>query len=1104
MLAGEGGRKMKNYQSGGKERLNAGFLLAAALIIFCAFSSPADASLHSFEKHEKVPVEPNVLFFLDSSGSMLWPMNAGADERNSELCTFGDGTLGWLKSGTLQEYYGRDMDSTNNEADPQNADFYHPKLRWKKGGEVKKDSSDSPMPNDSRAYKAKLVLWRILNNKNLISGMRIAFATYKQTFVGNTYALADWYRKPVNGVYPIIPLNPDKSPKNYNNSWYLASGVWIDENEASKRAMLRSDFRSYVDENGLLKETLFNDKLLKWIDGREVYTSSQLNESSYHLGDPEIRFDGWRPLKESISAADTTKNLSGEAYEGTREGSFADFFMMTDPAVITDWCQGNWVVILTSGGQSYGTEAELINSVKTLYNTKRSVRSKDSRPIKTIVLGFVDPSSTNSAVVELRNKLNKMADAGDDGDETNNSATAYFATDVPGIMSALEKIMIYIKGQSSTSGAPLSITSKTQSEEDCFYQALYFPQNGKQWEGDLVKFTYNGTTYVKSWVASELVPAWGSRRILTAVPGLSGADEENLIAFNSSNSYLNNISSAIGLGEEAAGFIEWLRGRDVYDENKNSDTSEEHHKLFDFYHSGIVKVGSPDASLAGAAYRDFLTTHRLRPTILYVQSNAGMVHGFNDITTESGIGGAERFAFIPPNVLASGRLRGLKWDDIAQRFDTNSTTPRYLLDGPIIAEDVFVDGQYRTFLMGLLGLGGAGLYVLDVTNPDAPSFRWAVENSIFELYDEKLLDQNKAKVIFWNRTSGAAVTQQEIVHKDIKGSDEDVDYREMRFTVSTPFIGYVTLADSDKWVYVMGNGSSRGIVGEGQNVGEVFIGNMSDGKLVRKLGSAKGNANAQRFVSPVAVLYEGTRRKIGTFFIGDMGGNIFKGDVKDTDPSKWPRLQLVFSLTAGVGVSYPIDAAIIDGKTWLFAGTGDTEGYLGSQSANNYFVAANLSNGADKQEQLSPISPSNFAEISSNSLGWSMLFASGERMSTPPLIYNGYVFFSTFKPDSDPCSPGGTSKVYVLDGATGEGGWDPATEGGVKPKYIELTNVAVSGISVAGGKISLGVTSYGMGGFPEGFQVFGDNLAIITVPGAIMGGGGFPSGVMRPFYWKSR
>ncbi len=193
---------------------------------------------------------------------------------------------------------------------------------------------------------------------------------------------------------------------------------------------------------------------------------------------------------------------------------------------------------------------------------------------------------------------------------------------------------------------------------------------------------------------------------------------------------------------------------------------------------------------------------------------------------------------------------------------------------------------------------------MDVTNPDAPSFQWAVENSIFELYDEKLLNQNNAKVIFWNRTSGAAVSKQEIVHKDIdkKGSDEDVDYKEMRFTVSTPFIGYVTLADSDKWVYVMGNGSSRGIVGEGQNVGEVFIGDISDGKLVRKLVSAQGTANAQRFVSPVAVLYEGTRRRLEHFSLATWRKH-FQRSGKGSGSSKWRGCSM-FLVFRRVGVSY--------------------------------------------------------------------------------------------------------------------------------------------------------------------------------------------------------
>ena len=95
---------------------------------------------------------------------------------------------------------------------------------------------------------------------------------------------------------------------------------------------------------------------------------------------------------------------------------------------------------------------------------------------------------------------------------------------------------------------------------------------------------------------------WGAAKLLR---GLVDAGDYKqyifpLLFFKSENK--GSLYSEIGLetADIAAGFIDWIRGRDVYDENKNSDTSEEHHKLFDFYHSGIVKVGPPDASLPGA------------------------------------------------------------------------------------------------------------------------------------------------------------------------------------------------------------------------------------------------------------------------------------------------------------------------------------------------------------------------------------------------------------------------------------------------------------------------------------------------------------------------
>lgn len=1120
-------------------RITIAFLFMAAFIygMNSYTAAYADVQLHSFEKSERVPVEPNVLFFLDTSGSMLWPMDAGADERGPAKSTFGDGTLGWKQSKHkfLQEYYGRDVDNSNNDQD--NPDHYHPLLKWQRGGAEKANDSDKPMPNDSRGYKAKLVLWRIFNDKSLISGMRIAFSTYMQTFTGADNTAADWYRYPHSKV--SLNTDPDASPgrygssdgfnrfkkddngqyldpvpdtslgaaSGYRNSWLVASGVLIGSNENSKRALLRADFRSYIDQNGLLLDQLLKEKLLKWMDGTEYYDTGQLTPTTYNKGDPEFRFDGWRPLKESLSAADKTSKLSGNENEGLREGSVANFFTMgynTDgisngnqPKVITDYCQGNWLILLTSGGQSYGTDDELVQSVKNLYNTTVTVNGEPSRNIRTVVLAFVDPTSNNPDVVALRKKLTRVADAGDNGKEDGSvtEKEVYFATDVPSIMNALRQILYYIKQQSSTSGAPLATPTKTAGGEDHYYQAKFLPKEGKQWEGDLVKYINKEDVFSKAWSAAEKLNelAWSDRTVYTAIHGHT-SDLNNLVNFNVANG--NSLGNLFGLGnnENAKEVIRWLLGKDEYDEDKDGSKEDEHHKLFDIYHSGIVKIGPPDASVNDSDYRDFLTTWRKRPTLLYVQSNSGMVHGINDLD------GTERFAFIPPNVLFKGRLRGLKWDDIAKRYAPGTTFPRYLLDGPIIAEDVYVEGQYRTFILGLLGLGGAGLYAFDVTNPDSPSFQWAVENDIYHNIEEKIRKEKNLDVVFWGKNSGGTVDMASYPHTDFSDAQSQYDYRDLRFTVSTPFIGYVPLTTGKEWVFVMGNGTSRGIVDDGEvEVGSVFIGKMSNGQLLKKM-TAEG---ARRFVSPVAVLNEGVRRKIRTFFIGDMAGRIYKGVLDGPDPSLWDNLSEIFRFSGSVGISYPLDAAYIKGKTWLFAGTGDIEGYLGDTASSNYFIAANISAGADEQSDLTALSPTDFAQISESTLGWSMGFASREKMSTPPVIYNGYVFFSTFIPDEDICTPKGVSRIYVLKADTGKGGWDPSGDGQDNPKFLALENIKVSGISVAGRKISLGVTKYSETLHPD-FQALGDNMIVTEIPKDPAGRGGIPSGTLRPFYWKNR
>jgi len=618
------------------------------------------------------------------------------------------------------------------------------------------------------------------------------------------------------------------------------------------------------------------------------------------------------------------------------------------------------------------------------------------------------------------------------------------------------------------------------------------------------KFIYDGTTYEEAWEASaQLSKIEASvRKIYT-----TGNNLNNKVEFLDNNATLyslTGLTSANGTNEQGAkDFINWLRGETV-------EGYKENYRLFDIFHSGFVKVGQPDARISEPLYRDFITANNDRDTIIYVQSNGGLVHGFNDDN------GNERFAFIPPNVLSSGRMRGMKWDDAygkTGRFENNDVTyPRYLADGPLLAEDVILgqgnDRQYRTVLLGLLGLGGPGMYALDVTNPDNPGFLWAVENSIYQATEEKILSQGSS-VLFWNPASGTSspenlttTTLSPFSHKDSFGNDnkpenEEYDYRSLRFTTSTPFIGYLPTGE---WAFVTGNGSPRGFDSPD---GVLYIGDISTGKIIKKIQTSTN----QPLISPVAVLYEGKLRLIRTIFIGDATGDIFRIRYDD-NTQDWVN-STVFSVGPNVGFSYSLDATIFDGQTWLFAGTGDVENYLGKtnnpggQSNYDIFVAVNISHEtpAAKQTDLSsnPLNVSDPLSLSSGNRGWWIRFEADERMSTPPVIHNGYVYFSTFIPGDDPCESGGESRVYAMNGITGKGAW------GGDGKFVTFTNIAITGMTLYKGNLALGVTTYANSALPSGidFTALGENILItLAPPGG--NGGGPDSKIMKPYYWKSR
>jgi type IV pilus assembly protein PilY1 len=907
-------------------------------------------------------------------------------------------------------------------------------------------------------YKLKLVLWEILNDPGLVSGLRMGLATYYQQ--GN-----DPPEVPSIGVYYQWP--PTDRGQNQALSWE-GSSSW-------NRALLRRFFKS-TDEPGSIEE------ITKWVDGIEASDN------------PELRAHGATPLAASIYGADAHPNK-----DNPYRGDARDFFLMS--GAINAWCQQNWLIVLTDGAdtQTWPYDTSPVTAVKNLYDehTKTSWPSfygNKAQPVRTMVIGLINPNA--SGVSTLKNTLNRMADMGDDGQE-NGSSHAYFATDVDELMQAFKDIFKQIQSFNSTANAPL-VSPPIGGQEGGVYVPNFVPRIERQWYGHFYKYVLSTEGVMSEspqWDAASKLDAksYSARNVFT-VNWKGGSWKMDFKDINA-----QSLAPMLGLTQDQASkFIKWALGSDEWDE----DTRPERYKLGDIYHSGLVEIGPPRGSNPHGDYRTFKENNANREKLVYVQANDGMLHAFEAET------GEEKWAFIPPNVLAEGRMTGMKQDltksgntITVMWLDKAKSNPRYLLDGTMTAEDVLLsDGKYHTVLLGLLGYAGPGFYALDVTDPDEPQFMWAVENVIYNRTGDELLSNKNTEwyVSYWARSGGSAA-RTNILHKDITDSS-DLNYKELRLTQSTPGIGYVSVPNGtlpNTWVAIMGNGSQMGI-NDASSVASVYVINIENGKLLKVLGGS----SMKQIVTPAAILWTGSTRLVKYFYVGDDNGKIYEGDLTNSQPSEW-EMRDVFSIKSSVGPSYILDCAYIDRNKWLFINTGDYETLMRDKNKTDYMIAVNISLGVNNMNDLAQLT-SAAGSVSTNVKGWYMEIPKDEYATTPPVYYNGHIFFSTYIKSEDPCSVG-KSRIYVLNATTGKGAWT----GGAK--YVEMEGVKVSGIVISEGRVYAGVTKYPQaqttipGDLKVGEEaaVIQNGLLVFDVPPEVANwDSAYPSGVMVPSYWR--
>jgi len=486
-------------------------------------------------------------------------------------------------------------------------------------------------------------------------------------------------------------------------------------------------------------------------------------------------------------------------------------------------------------------------------------------------------------------------------------------------------------------------------------------------------------------------------------------------------------------------------------------------RLGDMVHSATQFVGKPVSNwpdtgsfgIDGNRY-SLYESSTSRDEVVYVGANDGLLHGFSAST------GQEVLAYLPSapaSVIDSQGLHYLTESDYQHR---------YYVDGSPVSTDVYMPIEplgtkdWRTILIGALGGGGQGLYALDVTNPaQFANTQTAAKNTVL-----------------WEFTN------------------QDDDH--LGFSFSTP---QVTMMNNGEWAVIIGNGYNA----TGTDTAElkiIFIEKGLDGEWATAgdyitVDTRKGTAAEKNGLSTPTLVDLDENGTTDRIYAGDLLGNMWAFDVSNATASNWGSAYNVLTDPAPLftaldsGVAQPItmkplivkpeaDWVEDDGNnapnimvyfgTGQFVATGDAVN-TNQQSFYGVWDAGGVVAKSKLIEQT-PISgvPADARVFTQNpvtlapniELGWYIdLPETGERVVVNAFEFLGLIYFNTMTPSTSPCSAGGTSWLMALNMKSGANPTSAAFDVDADGSFNDSDQVSDGSTDhhVAGVKFELGIAS---------------------------------------------
>ncbi|MBV2162888.1 MAG: pilus assembly protein PilC [Comamonas sp.] len=236
---------------------------------------------------------------------------------------------------------------------------------------------------------------------------------------------------------------------------------------------------------------------------------------------------------------------------------------------------------------------------------------------------------------------------------------------------------------------------------------------------------WNGNTAAKldarkANYADRLVLSWKSEdktvsgRTLNDIKGEAISFAFNNLSATQKSALNLNTASPAEADTRGSDRVDYIRGRTSHEGTTATTFRQRVSIQGDIVNSAIWYTSWPNASLPLKGYAKFAKDYDFRTPMLYVGGNDGMLHGF------SAIDGEEKIAYVPKGAIPS--LRYLTGQDYNNKH-------KFFVDGSPMTGDVDVANtpnsddsithtpDWRTMLVGTMGLGGKGYFVLDVTNP---------------------------------------------------------------------------------------------------------------------------------------------------------------------------------------------------------------------------------------------------------------------------------------------------------------------------------------------------------------------------------------------------